>query len=102
MLAGSEQHVLVLRVRKRDCRRRIRRNHKAKHQLIAVHISWNDMLSYGQTTITEGWNTCYDTGDGTYAVNGSMNHFGLGTVGQWLYSDVLGIQRYRPYARPSV
>ena len=51
------------------------------------------MLSYGQTTITEGWNTCYDTGDGTYAVNGSMNHFGLGTVGQWLYSDVLGIQR---------
>lgn len=58
-----------------------------------TYPSWNDMLSYGQTTITEGWNTCYDTGDGTYAVNGSMNHFGLGTVGQWLYSDVLGIQR---------
>ena len=58
-----------------------------------TYPSWNHMLSYGQTTITEAWNTCYDTGDGMYAVNGSMNHFGLGTVGQWLYSDVLGIKR---------
>ncbi len=58
-----------------------------------TYPSWRNMLSYGQTTITEAWNTCYETGDGTYAVNGSMNHFGLGTVGQWLYSDVLGIKR---------
>jgi len=58
-----------------------------------TYPSWNHMLSYDQTTLTEAWNTCYDTGDGTYAVNGSMNHMGLGSVGQWLYSDVLGIRR---------
>lgn len=58
-----------------------------------TYPSWNHMLSYGQTTITEAWNTCYDTGGGTYAVNGSMNHFGLGTVGQWMYSGILGIRR---------
>lgn len=58
-----------------------------------TYPSWNDMLSGNQTTITEAWNTRYDTGDGTYAVNGSLNHFGLGTVGQWMYSDILGIKR---------
>lgn len=55
--------------------------------------SWNNMLSYGQTTLTEAWFTCRDTVDGLYAINGSLNHPGLGTVGQWLYSDVLGIRR---------
>ena len=58
-----------------------------------TYPSWNHMLSYNQTTITESWYTCYDTDGGTYAVNGSLNHFGLGTVGQWLYSDILGIRR---------
>ena len=58
-----------------------------------TYPSWNHMLSYGQTTITESWYTCHDTDGGTYAVNGSLNHFGLGTVGQWLYSDILGIRR---------
>lgn len=58
-----------------------------------TYPSWNDMLALGQTTITEAWNSRYDTGDGGYAINGSLNHFGLGTVGQWLYSDVLGIKR---------
>lgn len=58
-----------------------------------TYPSWNNMLSYGQTTITESWRTCYDTGGGTYAVNGSLNHFALGSVGQWLYSGVLGIRR---------
>ncbi len=58
-----------------------------------TYPSWNHMLSYNQTTITESWYTCYDTDGGTYAVNGSLNHFGLGTVGQWMYSDILGIRR---------
>ncbi len=58
-----------------------------------TYPSWNNMLSYGQTTLTESWFTCQDRGDGTYAINGSLNHPGLGTVGQWLYSDVLGIRR---------
>ncbi|MDE7477154.1 MAG: glycoside hydrolase family 78 protein [Lachnospiraceae bacterium] len=58
-----------------------------------TYPSWNHMLSYDQTTITEAWNTCYDTGEGTYAINGSLNHFALGSVGQWMYSDILGIRR---------
>lgn len=58
-----------------------------------TYPSWNDMLALGQTTITEVWNSRYDTEDGTYAIRGSLNHFGLGTVGQWLYSDMLGIIR---------
>lgn len=58
-----------------------------------TYPSWNDMLSRNQTTITEAWNTCYDIGDGTYAINGSLNHFALGSVGQWMYSDILGIRR---------
>lgn len=58
-----------------------------------TYPSWNNMLSYNQTTITEAWNTCYDTGDGTYGINGSLNHYALGSVGQWLYSDILGIRR---------
>lgn len=55
--------------------------------------SWNSMLSRDQTTLTESWFTCRDIGDGLYRVNGSLNHPGLGTVGQWLYSDVLGMKR---------
>ncbi len=58
-----------------------------------TYPSWNDMLALDQTTITEAWNGRYDTEDGTYAIYGSLNHFGLGTVGQWFYSDVLGIKR---------
>ena len=51
------------------------------------------MLSGNQTTIAEAWYTRYDTGNGTYGVNGSLNHPALGSVGQWLYSDILGIRR---------
>jgi alpha-L-rhamnosidase len=55
--------------------------------------SWNDMLSRGNTTINEGWKTMYDCGDGTYAINGSLNHMALGSVGQWIYEYMLGIKR---------
>lgn len=58
-----------------------------------TYPSWNDMLSRGGTTITEAWFTYYDTGGGTYRINGSLNHCALGSVGQWLYSDMAGIKR---------
>lgn len=58
-----------------------------------TYPSWNDMLSRDQTTLTESWFTCLETDDGMYTVNGSMNHLGLGSVGQWFYSDILGIRR---------
>lgn len=58
-----------------------------------TYPSWNNMLSRNQTTLTEAWYTYYQTGEGTYAINGSLNHAALGSVGQWLYSDLLGIRR---------
>lgn len=58
-----------------------------------TYPSWNYMFSHGATTITEAWSTYYDKEDGTYGINGSLNHYGLGAVGAWLYEDVLGIRR---------
>jgi alpha-L-rhamnosidase len=55
--------------------------------------SWNEILSKGNTTLTEAWNTMYDNDDGTYGINGSLNHMALGSVGQWIYEYVLGIKR---------
>lgn len=55
--------------------------------------SWLDMLSHGGTTIFEGWSTYYTEEDGLDKVNGSLNHYALGSVGAWMYSDMLGIRR---------
>ena len=54
--------------------------------------SWNNMFAHGATTITEAWNTYYDNEDGTYGINGSLNHYGLGAVGEWFYEYILGIK----------
>ena len=60
--------------------------------------SWNYMFSHGATTITEGWTTFLDMEDGKYKINGSLNHYALGSVGEWIYSDVTGIRtdEYNP------
>lgn len=55
--------------------------------------SWNYMLSHGSTTLTEAFHAFQDYEDGTYSINNSLDHYALGSVGQWLYSDVLGIER---------
>lgn len=55
--------------------------------------SWLYMLKRGGTTITEGWHTYYELEDGSYGINGSLNHYALGSVGAWMYSDMLGIKR---------
>lgn len=39
------------------------------------------MFSHGGTTITEAWSTCYDNEDGIYGINGLLNHYGLGLLG---------------------
>lgn len=54
--------------------------------------SWNAMFVHGGTTITEGWNTYVEADDGSYIINGSLNHCGLGSVGEWFYTDILGIK----------
>lgn len=58
-----------------------------------TYPSWYNMFSHGATTITEAWNTYYDNEDGTYGINGSLNHYGLGAVGAWFYEGILGIKR---------
>ena len=50
------------------------------------------MIAHGATTITEAWNTFYENADGTYGINGSLNHYGLGSVGKWMYEGILGIR----------
>lgn len=55
--------------------------------------SWNYMLSHGNTTMTEAFHAFRDYDDGTYSIGNSLDHYALGSVGQWLYSDVLGIDR---------
>ena len=55
--------------------------------------SWNYMLEQGVSTLTEGWNSVVLNEDGTISINGSLNHVALGAVGQWFYTDVLGIRR---------
>lgn len=58
-----------------------------------TYPSWNYLFSMGATTITERWESYYENEDGTFGINGSLNHYGLGSVGAWFYRDVLGIHR---------
>lgn len=55
--------------------------------------SWNYLLSMGATTMTERWNGIYQREDGMMEINGSLNHYGLGAVGNWFYTGILGINR---------
>lgn len=54
--------------------------------------SWNYMLEQ-TTALTEAWNTLIVNESGEIEINGSLNHVALGAVGQWFYTDVLGIRR---------
>ena len=55
--------------------------------------SWCYSVENGATTVWERWNS-YTLREG-FADNGmnSFNHYSLGSVGEWLYSDVLGIRQ---------
>jgi alpha-L-rhamnosidase len=53
--------------------------------------SWRYMLDHGATTIWERWDgRTEDRGFQSPAMN-SFNHYSLGSVGEWLYRFVLGI-----------
>lgn len=56
------------------------------------YSSWNHMLDEAGA-LTEGWHTVYPEEDNTLRIIGSLNHVALGAVGQWFYTDVLGIRR---------
>jgi len=57
------------------------------------YSSWNYMLEQGATALTERWNTIERNENNEIMINGSLNHVAFGAVGQWFYTDVLGIRR---------
>jgi alpha-L-rhamnosidase len=55
--------------------------------------SWGYSIKHGATTIWERWDGwTEEQGFGPVAMN-SFNHYSLGSVGAWLYSDVAGIDQ---------
>jgi alpha-L-rhamnosidase len=55
--------------------------------------SWGYSIKHGATTIWERWDGWTEEGGfGPVAMN-SFNHYSLGAVGAWLYSDVAGIDQ---------
>lgn len=57
--------------------------------------SWLGMLTHNRTNISEGWSYLDENEDGTYSIDGSMNHYALGSVGSWFYEGILGIKKNR-------
>jgi alpha-L-rhamnosidase len=54
--------------------------------------SWLFCVGQGATTAWERWNSYTSSGFGSAGMN-SFNHYAFGSVGEWLMSGVLGIQR---------
>lgn len=54
--------------------------------------SWNYMIEK-TSALTESWFTLKEDEEGKIRIVGSLNHLALGAVGQWFYTDVLGIRR---------
>ncbi len=54
--------------------------------------SWNYETALGATTIAESWNGYKEEENGGYSLNGSLNHYALGSVGEWFYTGILGIR----------
>ncbi len=59
---------------------------------LTTYPSWGYMLSKGATTLTEAWSTYSPVNDDDYVLNGSLNHYGLASVGLWYYENILGIK----------
>ena len=58
--------------------------------------SWNYMIEE-TSALTESWFTLKEEEEGKKRIVGSLNHVALGAVGQWFYTDVLGIKRDENY-----
>jgi alpha-L-rhamnosidase len=55
--------------------------------------SWLYMVNQGATTMWERWNSfTLDNGFNDPSMN-SFNHYVLGSIGEWLFSGILGIRR---------
>jgi alpha-L-rhamnosidase len=58
--------------------------------------SWGYMLARGGTTIWERWDGIRPDGSFQDAGMNSFNHYGLGSIGDWLYDDVGGLAPQTP------
>ncbi|UCG38339.1 MAG: hypothetical protein JSV00_09130, partial [bacterium] len=58
--------------------------------------SWGFMLDNGATTLWEKWDAYAPGGGMPDPRNTSFNHYALGSVGDWLYAGLAGIQPAEP------
>jgi len=56
--------------------------------LTDTYPSWGYMIKYNATTIWENWDSYTNE---KQPKDTSFNHYSLGSVGQWLYQSVAGI-----------
>lgn len=69
-----------------------------KLMLMTDFPSWLYPVTQGATTIWEHWDSyTEENGFGGQNAMNSFNHYSLGSVLSWLYSDVLGIKRQEAY-----
>ncbi len=57
-----------------------------------TYPSWLHQVKLGATTIWEHWNGIKEDGSLRDPSMNSFNHYAYGAVGQWLYSNILGIK----------
>lgn len=53
--------------------------------------SWLYLVDQGATTVHEKWNSIEQSGD-FYVLQGSLNHYGLGSINEYFYRYILGIE----------
>ena len=61
-----------------------------------TYPSWGYMLARGGTTIWERWDGIRPDGSLQDAGMNSFNHYGLGSIGDWLYDEVGGLAPAAP------
>jgi hypothetical protein len=68
------------------------------HKLLTQesYPSWGYMLSRGGTTIWERWDGIRPDGSLQDAGMNSINHYALGSIGDWLYDEVGGLAPAEP------
>ena len=58
--------------------------------------SWLYSVNMGATTIWERWNSILPDGDFESSGMNSLNHYAYGSIGDWVYRKVAGIQQLEP------
>lgn len=54
--------------------------------------SWLYAVELGATTIWERWNSILPNGEINQEVMNSLNHYAFGSIGEWMYKHLVGIQ----------